>query len=89
MLNIKINGKQFTANAGEKLSDVLIQNKFAVEHPCGGRGTCKKCRVKINGQEVLSCQYVLESDVEVELDDLDDNQLPLMGVVIDFDDREL
>lgn len=69
MLNIKINGKQFTANAGEKLSDVLIQNKFAVEHPCGGRGTCKKCRVKINGQEVLSCQYVLESDVEVELDE--------------------
>ena len=69
MLNVKINGELFTANTGEKLSDVLIKKGFAVEHPCGGRGTCKKCLVKVNGKDELSCQYVLESDIEVEIDE--------------------
>lgn len=28
----------------------------AVEAPCGGNGTCKKCRVTVNGVEALACQ---------------------------------
>lgn len=33
--------------------------------PCGGKGTCGKCRVTVNGAEVLACQTVAESDLTV------------------------
>ena len=33
--------------------------------PCGGRGTCGKCRVTLEGGEVLACQTVVDRDMEV------------------------
>ena len=38
-------------------------------HPCGGKGTCKKCKVTVNGKEELSCRYVLTCDATVTLGD--------------------
>ena len=58
---VTINGKTVLAGAGTVLSDLLD-----IEKPCGGRGTCGKCKVKINGEEKLACRYVIESDIEVE-----------------------
>lgn len=34
--------------------------------PCGGRGTCGKCRVRVNGKPVLACQTIISSDLTVE-----------------------
>ena len=31
-----------------------------VHAPCGGIGTCKKCLVNVNGENVLSCQTMCE-----------------------------
>ncbi len=56
-----INGKTVCARVGTVLSDILD-----IEKPCGGRGTCGKCKVKINGKDALACQYIIESDIEVE-----------------------
>ncbi len=58
---VTINGKTVLANAGTVLSDLLD-----IEKPCGGRGTCGKCKVKVNGGDALACRYIVESDIEVE-----------------------
>ena len=63
------------------LDDALCQLGYTLPHPCGGRGTCLKCRVRISGavstpsaQEQqagfrLSCQATLLGDSEVWLSD--------------------
>ncbi len=53
---------------GQKnLSEILTEQGFYVPHPCGGRGTCKKCLVNVNGEKVLSCRYTLTGDATVIL----------------------
>ena len=34
--------------------------------PCGGNGTCGKCRVRVDGAEVLACRTVVDRDMTVE-----------------------
>ncbi len=65
MYSIKINDETLFAEKGELLSDVLIRNGKSVSHPCGGKGTCRKCKVLVDGREELSCQYRVSSDVSV------------------------
>ena len=51
---------------GEKLLSELIQNIGSkLSHPCGGKGSCKKCGVIANGKEVLSCRFKISDDTEV------------------------
>lgn len=57
------------AASGEKLSAVLMRNGISAEHPCGGKGICKKCCVIVNGETQLSCQYKINSDITVILPD--------------------
>lgn len=57
----------YPASDGERLSDVLQRAGVAAEHPCGGRGVCKKCTVLVDGKEVLSCQYRIFSSISVTL----------------------
>ena len=52
------------AESGTLLSDLLLAHA-AVDHPCGGRGVCRKCMVLVDGQPQLSCQYRIESDIAV------------------------
>lgn len=68
MNKVTINGKIFFANDGEILSDILIKSGTGIEHPCAGMGRCKKCIVKVNGKKELSCQYIIKSDICVEID---------------------
>jgi len=37
-----------------------------IDQPCGGKGTCGKCKVKVDGKDALACRYFIESDIEVE-----------------------
>ena len=60
-INVTINGKTTTVSKGTSLSDILD-----IEKLCGGRGTCGKCKVKVNGKETLACKYIIESDITVE-----------------------
>ena len=63
-------GKQEIAFEGEKLlSELLQKNSVNVPHPCGGRGSCKKCSVIIDGREELSCRYILNKDTVVKVPD--------------------
>lgn len=67
MKKIRIDGKTFFADDGEKLSDILIKAGKSTEHLCGGKGICRKCRVFVDGKETLSCQYRIHTDIEVTI----------------------
>lgn len=74
------NGKRQIEFSGEPLlSELLSRSGLYVAHPCGGRGTCLKCRVEVEGDlsEMtkaenkavgrLSCQTRLKGDAVVKL----------------------
>ena len=44
-------GKELTVTRGTSLIDVL--HEFGVEFPCGGKGSCGKCKVKLLQGEIL------------------------------------
>ncbi len=65
MPKVTVNGQTEYATDGMLLSDFLMRFGETAEHPCGGKGMCKKCLVKVDGKEVLSCQYRIRSDIAV------------------------
>lgn len=71
MPRITLKNKILQVQKGEKLADVLIRNGVFVDRPCGGKGICGKCTVIVSGQAQLSCQYVIEDDIEIVLPDND------------------
>ena len=59
-----------SVETGESLLQVLRKDGFEVYSPCGGNGTCGKCKVFIKGEgSVTSCLYPVIEDVEVVLPD--------------------
>lgn len=60
-VKVVINGEAKFIEKGALLSSVL-----GMEKPCGGRGTCGKCKVRVNGKETLACQYRVGHDIEVD-----------------------
>ena len=59
------------AEAGETLLHVLQRAGCAPEAPCGGNGTCGKCRVLITDgegtREVRACQTIVSENLTVTL----------------------
>ncbi len=71
MHKISIGNEILFADDGEMLSNVLIKNNKSVEHLCGGRGVCQKCKVLVNDKEELSCKYLVTKDITVLLPEID------------------
>lgn len=71
MHKVEINNRTAYANDGDLLSDVIMRSGGRVSHPCGGKGICKKCLVKVNGKDELSCRYAIRSDITVTFDEED------------------
>ncbi len=67
MHKVRLNNRIIEVADGTILSDVLIKSGNNMPHPCGGKGTCKKCLVSVNGKNELSCQYKIKSDIDVVL----------------------
>lgn len=64
--------EEFLSKSNESLLDVLRRNGVSVTAPCGGNGTCGKCRVTLvepdgSRDEVLACQFPVVRDLEVLL----------------------
>lgn len=59
-------GKTFEASAGMTILEAQIQAKLAPDAPCGGLGKCGKCKVWIEGKEVLACQTIVDRDMTVD-----------------------
>ncbi len=62
-------GRTERIHAGATLFEAAGQADIILVSPCGGRGTCKKCRVRLepSGQEVLACQYRIHESVTVTI----------------------
>ena len=52
---------------GENLLQALRRAGFAIDAPCGGNGSCGKCKVTVNGAEVLACRTAIHGDMTVVL----------------------
>ena len=52
---------------GTNLLEALRSGGFIVDAPCGGRGTCGKCRVIVDGVEMPACQTTVDRDMTVKL----------------------
>ena len=51
------------------LSSLLEDAHAHIDRPCGGKGTCRKCTVTVDGKAELACQYILRGDATVVLPD--------------------
>ncbi len=56
------------AETGENLLEVLSRNGIEIFAPCGGKGTCGKCRIWTQEQgTVFACQTNVTQDDEILL----------------------
>ena len=59
-------GTSVTVDAGTTVLQAQITAGLHPDAPCGGNGTCGKCRVELDGREVLACQTVVDRDMTVK-----------------------
>lgn len=55
------------ASEGESLLAVLRDAGYFPDAPCGGNGTCGKCKVLVDGREALACRTTVDRDMTVRL----------------------
>ena len=58
-------GISLPVEEGMTLLQAQIAAGLRPDAPCGGKGTCGKCRVTVDGNEVLACQTVVDRDMVV------------------------
>ena len=68
-ITFKPDDKQISIHAGATLFEAAGQAGIILNTVCGGKGTCKKCLVKLepDAQEVLACQHHIQSDLTVTI----------------------
>ncbi len=67
--------------SGSLLLQACFSQGVAIDSPCGGRGTCKKCRVIVDGKEDLACKVIVDRDMSVEIPE--DSRLQKQQVLLD------
>jgi uncharacterized 2Fe-2S/4Fe-4S cluster protein (DUF4445 family) len=68
---------------GANLLDALRANDIPIAANCGGRGTCGKCGVIIDGVRKLACESVVEPGIFVEVE-VEENSFV---IVTDYGDK--
>lgn len=63
------------APAGQLLLTFLQEQGLAPDAPCGGHGTCGKCRCLVDGTEQLACRTVIDRDMTVSLPEKKDTRI--------------
>ena len=58
-------GESVSVEAGSTVLQAQILAGLHPDAPCGGKGTCGKCRVILEGQEVLACRTAVDRDMTV------------------------
>ena len=76
-------GAELIAEPGMTIMQALHRAGLSIDAPCGGNGTCKKCKVKVSDAEgervVLACQTVITGDMTVDISREDEGHRILMG----------
>ena len=62
-------GREVSIHQGATLLEAAGQAGIALTSPCGGRGTCRKCKVTLepSGRDVLACQFTVQRDLTVRI----------------------
>ena len=76
MKRYEIRGQE---NRDKTLLDLLREAGASLRADCGGRGTCGKCRVLAEGEEILACRCVPERDMTVLVPEEDPLAVELGG----------
>lgn len=63
----KPDDKEISIHQGATLLEAARQAGIVLTTPCGGKGTCGKCALRLHPSEqtILACQYRVESDLAV------------------------
>ena len=77
-VRIKYNKEEYNLSAdGGSLLDIIRKAGIPIGAPCGGKGTCEKCKVvaydpatEVHGAEVLACKVRVDSNLMVEVPSL-------------------
>ncbi|MDO8303605.1 MAG: 2Fe-2S iron-sulfur cluster-binding protein, partial [Sedimentisphaerales bacterium] len=66
-VTFKPDNKSIVIHAGATVLEAAAQADIILNASCGGKGTCKKCRVKLlsEDKDVLACQYRITGDIEI------------------------
>ena len=67
--------RRLQAPDGANLLAFLQEQSLAPDAPCGGHGTCGKCRCLVNGEEGLACKTVIDRDLAVSLPGQTENRI--------------
>ncbi|MCF8346146.1 MAG: ASKHA domain-containing protein [Bacteroidales bacterium] len=58
----------FQSDANQRLLDILRNHGYEITAPCGGNGTCGKCKVLVkNKGYITACVFIVKEDLEVVL----------------------
>lgn len=77
-------GKTVYVEENSTVLQAAQQLGIELSAPCGGKGTCGKCRVCIGGKEVLACQTKVDADMTVELLSQAKEQILTAGQALDI-----
>lgn len=70
-----------TVCRGTSILSAQIAAGLYPESPCGGKGTCGKCKVLLDAQEILACQTKVDRDMTVWLSDAKESRILTQGIV--------
>ena len=77
-------GVAVSVEAGSTVLEAMIAAGLHPDAPCGGKGTCGKCRVTIGGREVLACQTAVDRDIAVHTAEEDEVQILTSGAGVNI-----
>jgi len=75
--------------SGENVLDIARKANVAIDAPCSGNGSCKKCKVRIGEEDVLACQTVVNGDIIVGVPDIASAYKSRMKTADLSDEREI
>lgn len=77
-------GTSQTVDRGTTLLQAMRSAGLVPDAPCGGKGTCGKCRVAADGRDVLACQTTVDRDMTVTLPLDPEKQILTQGLGADI-----
>ena len=82
MVTFQPQGLSVSVDAGCNLLQAQILAGLRPDAPCGGKGTCGKCRVILDGREILACQTTVERDMTVFTKEKSDARILTEGLAV-------
>ena len=69
-----------SVRSGTTLLQAMIAAGLSPDAPCGGKGTCGKCRVLVGGETVLACKTIADRDMTVTIPEGEDLKILTVGI---------